>query len=82
LVILVFRMMSSKEHSKAWYRIGTTRFFSGSKKIKPQLSLKLKQVSNFRKYVYEANYLKLIQIPVYGLDKILSNEIEHWGLIN
>lgn len=38
------RLVSSKEHSRAWYRIGATRMFSGSKKTKPILNKKLKQV--------------------------------------
>jgi solute carrier family 8 (sodium/calcium exchanger) len=33
-----------KHHSHAWYRIGATRVFTGSKKVKPQLSIKLKEV--------------------------------------
>lgn len=38
------RLITSKEHSRAWYRIGATRIFSGSKKIQPQLSIKLREV--------------------------------------
>ena len=34
----------TKNHSHAWYRIGATRVFTGSKKVKPQLSIKLKEV--------------------------------------
>lgn len=37
-------MVTSQEHSRAWYRIGATRAFSGSKKTQPQLSVKLKEV--------------------------------------
>ena len=42
-----FRLITSKEHSRAWYRIGATRVFSGSKKIQPQLSVKLREVKKF-----------------------------------
>lgn len=40
----LFRLVTSQEHSRAWYRIGATRVFSGSKKVQPQLSVKLREV--------------------------------------
>jgi solute carrier family 8 (sodium/calcium exchanger) len=42
--ILNNRLIMTKNHSHAWYRIGATRVFTGSKKVKPQLSIKLKEV--------------------------------------
>lgn len=44
--LAAYKLVSSKEHSRAWYRIGATRMFSGSKKTKPVLNKKLKQVYN------------------------------------
>ena len=49
-------MVASQEHSRAWYRIGATRTFTGSKKTKPQLSLKLKEV----RFIYFQNVYKLV----------------------
>ncbi|XP_057365028.1 sodium/calcium exchanger 3-like isoform X2 [Daphnia carinata] len=42
--LAAYKLITSKEHSRAWYRIGATRVFSGSKKVQPQLSIKLKEV--------------------------------------
>ncbi|EFX70229.1 hypothetical protein DAPPUDRAFT_328233 [Daphnia pulex] len=42
--LAAYKLITSKEHSRAWYRIGATRIFSGSKKIQPQLSIKLREV--------------------------------------
>ncbi|KAK4011358.1 hypothetical protein OUZ56_020474 [Daphnia magna] len=42
--LAAYKLIMSQEHSKAWYRIGATRVFSGSKKVQPQLSMKLKEV--------------------------------------
>lgn len=44
------RLVISKEHSRAWYRIGATRVFSGSRKVHPQLSMKLKEVCEYLMY--------------------------------
>ncbi|KAK4027638.1 sodium/calcium exchanger 3 isoform X1 [Daphnia magna] len=42
--LAAYKLITSKEHSRAWYRIGATRVFSGSKKVQPQLSIKLREV--------------------------------------
>nr|CAH0106807.1 unnamed protein product [Daphnia galeata] len=42
--LAAYKLIMTKNHSHAWYRIGATRVFTGSKKVKPQLSIKLKEV--------------------------------------
>jgi solute carrier family 8 (sodium/calcium exchanger) len=42
----------TKHHSHAWYRIGATRVFTGSKKVKPQLSIKLQEVNRIQSFNY------------------------------
>ncbi|XP_046648240.1 sodium/calcium exchanger 1-like [Daphnia pulicaria] len=42
--LAAYKLIMTKHHSHAWYRIGATRVFTGSKKVKPQLSIKLQEV--------------------------------------